>query len=295
MNKARLSRAGVVAVCLIALCCIVGVVLWFLRETKQPVDVTPIENQVTTVENANEIQTPDEDETPKIDTESLQKVVDEWVGSVPNELDVSIVITSVDGKVLAQHNPEKSYFTASLYKLFVAYEGYRALDAGELTGSETFQAGRTVSECLDAMIRESDSPCGERMWTELGKSTIDENIKLYGITATDMVGLQTTAADTAAILARIARGEGLSESSHAAYLDSMKTQPALYRRGLPSGFSEALTVYNKVGWNEQLEWHDGAIVERKDGERFILTTLTRSIGSKKIVELAQNLEAIFLY
>jgi hypothetical protein len=91
------------------------------------------------------------------------------------------------------------------------------------------------------------------------------------------------------MLARIARGEGLSEESQAAYLSSMKDQEAKYRRGLPSGF-ESLTVYNKVGWNEPVEWHDSAIVELTDGRKLIVTVMSENVGYTNISKLGTEIE-----
>lgn len=223
----------------------------------------------------------------------LQDAVNAWSNTIAASAKASVVLSDDSGALLASYNSEEQYFTASLYKLFVAYEGYRALDVGTYDGGQSYLSGKSRLECLDLMIRESNSPCGEKWWNELGKQTIQSQLKTYGIKQTDMVGLKTTATDTAKMLARIAKGEGLSKTSHTSYLDSMKTQPALYRKGLPSGFSQSVTVYNKVGWNEQVEWHDASIVELADGRTLVIAVLTSGVGSAKIAELAKNIEATF--
>jgi len=143
------------------------------------------------------------------------------------------------------------------------------------------------------MIRESDSPCAEKLWNGLGKENLTQQLEEYGILNTSMSGISTTAKDVALILGRIESGEGLSEESRNAYLDSMKTQDALYRRGLPSGFSNSVIVYNKVGWNEDKEWHDSAIIELSGGRKIIVSVLTENVGSKKIGDLASELEKVF--
>ena len=290
MRRKKTGAVVVLIVVAMALLIVSGVSWWFYKNTKPIVTTTPIE----TSEQSTEPQaTPTVPETaPTFDVVALQATIDAWTRMITS--DASVVAMDVEGNILASSNADERYFTASLYKLFVAYEGYKAVDAGQLQADENFQGTRSVSECLDLMIRESDSPCGERMWVELGKSTIDTAIKQYGINSTDMIGLQTTAKDTATMLARIARAEGLTAKSAEAYMDSMKDQPAIYRRGLPSGFSSAVTVYNKVGWNEQLEWHDGSIIERADGTRLVLAVLTKSVGSKKIAELATAIESVIV-
>jgi hypothetical protein len=70
----------------------------------------------------------------------------------------------------------------------------------------------------------------------------------------------------------------------------MKDQPAIYRRGLPSGFTVS-TVYNKVGWNAEKEWHDTAIVELVDGRKLIVTVMSENVGYSKFAELGKAIEA----
>ena len=140
------------------------------------------------------------------------------------------------------------------------------------------------------MIRDSDSPCAEKLWNELGKEELTAQLEEYGILNTSMVNITTTAEDAALILGRIERGEGLSEASRLAYLDSMKTQDELYRRGLPNGFSDSVAVYNKVGWNEQKEWHDTAIVEFADGRKLIVSVFTEEVGFSTVATLGTAIE-----
>ena len=225
---------------------------------------------------------------------ALQTAVDDWSATLGTDPKVGVVIKNTEGKTLASLNPSESFFTASLYKLFVAYEGYKEVDAKSVDPAKAYLNGHTRAECLDLMIRNSDSPCGEKLWTELGKENLTAKMKTYDINNTSLTGLSTTAEDTAIMLARIARGEGLSNESQSAYLSSMKDQDSIYRRGLPSGFSDQVTVYNKVGWNEQLEWHDASIIELKDGRKLVVAVLTSGIGTKKIIELGQSIENVIL-
>jgi beta-lactamase class A len=218
----------------------------------------------------------------------LQPTVDEWVKSTGGT--VSVHITDTSGKVLATHNADKTYFTASIYKLYVAYVGYQKVDDGTYSLDDPYLSGYTRGECLHVMIRDSNSPCGEKMWAELGKANLTEQMKSYGLKATSLTGLETTAADAAVILTNIANGNDLKPASQKAYLDSMKTQDALYRRGLPSGFKK-LTVYNKVGWNLNQEWHDTAIVETKDCQKLIVSVFTNGAGYKSIATLGAQIEA----
>jgi beta-lactamase class A len=227
----------------------------------------------------------------ELDSIELQKIVDNWVNS--NEGTASVVIADTDNYILATSNPDKSYFAASIYKLYVAYAGYQQLDNGEINPDEIYINNYTRQGCLDIMIRDSDSPCAEKLWNEIGKEDLTRQLVSLGINDTSMVAITTTAEDAALMLSLIARGEGLSEKSKNDFLASMEEQDDLYRRGLPSGFSE-LTVYNKVGWNLQKEWHDTAIVELKDGRKLIVTIMSENIGFRQISEFGKSLEEYLL-
>jgi beta-lactamase class A len=279
----------VLALLLFLLLCVVGVIFWFVmnklnKETL--VETTVIEQNSSVVQDDQ--QTDEEEKTSAFDAAALQQAVDSWVTSVPGVK--SVVVADTDDTLLAVHNKDQAYFTASLYKLYVAYAGYQQIDAGKVDPNEQYINGYTRLECLDVMIRDSYSPCAEKLWNELGKEELTTQLEGYGINNTSMSGLTTTAVDTSLILGRIVRGEGLSVESQTAYLDSMKDQDALYRRGLPSGFSDSVVVYNKVGWNELVEWHDTAIVEFQDGRKLLVSVLTEDVGFAKIAELGTVIE-----
>ena len=251
---------------------------WFATEPEQ--NVAPATQEVVQEEsNSNEPQA--------APLPNLQSTLDEWVSSAGGK--TSVFITDADGNMLASHQEAVEYFTASIYKLYVAYIGYQKIDDGTYSLKEPYLTGKTRGQCLDAMIRDSDSPCGEKMWDEFGKQAVTENMRSLGLTNTSLVTLTTSAKDASIVLQKIQTGEGLSKQSQAAFLDSMKTQDSRYRRGLPSGFSE-LTVFNKVGWNLSKEWHDAAIVRLPDGRAVTVSVFTENVGYQKIAQLGTSLE-----
>jgi len=214
-------------------------------------------------------------------------VVDQWQANQSGRK--SIVIMSVDGETIAAVRPDEQYFTASLYKIYVAYAGYQRIDNGEFSAETVYQGGRTVQECLDLMIRESDSPCAEAMWNDIGKQTITDQMQALGLNSTDLTSLVTTANDTAAMTAIIARSSGLSQSSQQLFLTSMKNQ--IYRDALNRGFSEDVIVYNKIGFSGDEEYHDVALVDFGAGRQLAVAVLSSGVGSAAIAELATSLES----
>jgi beta-lactamase class A len=231
----------------------------------------------------NEPKEPKQESLPNI-----QADVEKWVKN--HNGTYSIKITDLSGETLAEVNATRQYFTASIYKLYVAFVGYQKIDDKTYGLNDPYLSGYTRGECLDAMIRDSYSPCGEKMWAELGKENLTKILKNYGLKNTSMVALSTTANDVAIILQNIANQKDLSRKSADALLDSMKTQDALYRRGLPSGFSEKSVVFNKVGWNLDQEWHDTAIVKLSNNQQAIVSVLTTGAGYQNIANLGELIE-----
>lgn len=226
---------------------------------------------------------------PKLPVVDLQPTINAWENKQSGSASV-VVIDLANNKTTASLNPDKTYFAASIYKLFVAYIGYQKVADGTYKMDDTYLSGYSRGKCLDEMIRSSYSPCGEKMWAELGKEALTAKLKTYGLKNTNMTSLQTSAADTAIILQKLYDKRDLTQEHTELFLDSLKNQPAKFRVGLPSGFSQS-SVYNKVGWNEQLEWHDTAIVTLPNGRSYVVSVLTRSVGRAQIVELAKAIEA----
>ena len=228
--------------------------------------------------------------TAVFDAVELQGVIDSWVDSVSGA--ASVAVLDENGVLLASVDKDRQYFAASIYKLYVAYYGYQEIDQGRADRGEEYVGGQTRGECLDLMIRESDSPCAEKMWVELGKNHVTSELQSIGASNTDMTALSTTAYDAALVMARISRSEGLSDVSQAAFLASARDQ--VYRDALNSGFSEAMTIYNKIGFRDFDEYHDVAIVELADGRQFILAVLTDGVGARNIADLGAQIEGIIL-
>ena len=82
--------------------------------------------------------------------------------------------------------------------------------------------------------------------------------------------------------------------------DSFLNQPVTaynWRQGLPSGFSEAVKVYNKVGWDRgsnSYAWaiyDDAAILNFVDyGRSFIVVVMTNGVSPQAIRDLGTQIE-----
>ena len=215
----------------------------------------------------------------------------------------SLLIFDVErDELVTSLNSQETYNTASLYKLFVVYEGYKKIESGSWNASDPLgTTGYSVLECLDLAIRESHSPCAEALWDKIGRAELEKTIESnYHAPNTDISHLLSTPEDILAVMKLFYYHPDIVSSELVTKLkDSFLNQPATsydWRQGLPSGFSKA-NVFNKVGWEyneENKTWnvyHDAAIIEfPEDNRHFIVVVMTRNVPFSKITELGTGIE-----
>lgn len=218
-----------------------------------------------------------------VDAAKLQEVVTTWAKKYNGH--VSVTIQTSDGKTLASSDQQRQYFTASIYKLYVAYLASQDIDAGIHATSEIFLNTYTRADCLTRMIQFSDSPCAEKMMAELGKQNMQNRLNALGLTDTSMARLQTSTKDASLVTGLINKGTGLSQASANRLRTAMLQQQ--YRDALPKGFS-GFEVGDKVGFYE-VGYHDTAFVKAPNSDSYIVTIFTDAVRSSTITELSQKL------
>ena len=245
-----------------------------------------------------------EEPTPEILKINFQPIVDEWVNSVGGNRSVIVYDLDLD-EMVGVYNPDESYNTASLYKLFVVYEGYRRIENGVwATDENAGVTGRSILECLDLAIRESYSPCAETLWSIIGHAQLDQIVKNdFNITNSNISNLLSNASDILKIMKIFYLHSDITNEVLVSRMkDSFLNQPATtynWRQGLPSGFSVA-NVYDKVGWdyNSNGYWniyHDAAIVEFPEQNRhFIIVVMTNRVAFQDIRSFGTMFENEFL-
>ncbi len=219
----------------------------------------------------------------------------------------SILIYDLDrDEVANSYNLEEDYNTASLYKLFVVYEGYRRLESGEWDKDEVLISGYTILECFDLSIRESNSTCAEALWAKIGHENLDEIVENdFNITNSSISALISNVTDIYKIMRLFYDHEDITDETLVATMkDSFLNQPITngynWRQGLPSGFSASVNVYNKVGWEYNSAgrywniYHDAAIVEFPEENRhFIVVVMTNKVDYSIISAFGTNIEKTF--
>lgn len=258
------------------------------------------EEDNTPISEPEVIEEVEEEKPEKID---FQPVVDKWAKSVSGNRSVIIYDLDLD-ELVGVYNPDESYGTASLYKLFVVYEGYKRLESGEWQADAPVgYTKHSVLECLDLAIRESYSPCAEALWAMIGRDKMDKIVKDdFKIMDTSISDLSSNPNDILKMMQIFYHHDDITDEK---LIDTMKdsflNQPKTeydWRQGLPKGFTRA-NVYNKVGWdyNPSGYWniyHDAAIVEFPEQNRhFIVVVMTNHVDFKDIRELGTMIEDEF--
>lgn len=273
---------------------------------------------VTQLINANKTETstevtpeptpePEPEKAPEIKEVDFQPVVDAWVKTVGGNKSILIYDLNLN-KAVGSYNVDEDYNTASLYKLFVVYEGYKRVENGTWDGNaRAGSTGKTILKCLDLAVRESHSPCAESLWNMIGHAELDAIIKNeWAITNSDISHLTSNVGDIMKILKRFYEHPDFNNQALLDTMwDSFLNQPDTtyeWRQGLPRGFTKA-SVYNKVGWDYNANgkywniYHDAAIVKfpMEDGttRNFLVVVMSNKIDFKDIRRFGTELESGF--
>jgi len=178
------------------------------------------------------------------DSQQLKKLL----ASMVKETDAPVYISVRDLKTgaMADNGGSTSITSASLYKLFVANQIYRQVDAGKLSLSKVLPRGKTIAQCLEPMIVVSDNACGAQLGDLLGWGKQDVDLHNQGYNGTSLDDLpHTSSNDVALLLARLYAGKLLNEKNNAAFLGLLKDQEINNR--LPQGTPNGTVIAHKTG------------------------------------------------
>ncbi len=227
---------------------------------------------------------------PKFEKIDLQPTVDAWVAQQSGTY--GIVVYDVANKAtIASHQPDTSYFAASIYKLYVAYLALLDFQTGAQNPDEILLAGQTKKECVYKMIHSSDSPCAEILLSEMGHAAVSERLKTeFNLAQTSFPAFTTSAQDAMRILVRLQAKDDLSAANTEFLLEAMRTQ--IYRTGLIAGMAQS-QVADKIGFNTPENWHDTAIVTLPNDRVYIVSILGGDgVGSAQIADFGRTIEAV---
>ena len=197
---------------------------------------------------------------------ALQAVVDEFVES--ETVPFSVVVVELSTGARAEHLADRQLRSASLYKLFVARELLRRIDAGTLGRDQPAGdgQGRTIGECVHDMIVVSDNACGAAGLGIVGRGALDRRLHNDGFTSTSLASPQLTSADDVTRFFVQARDD---ESERELY-DLLEAQQVNDR--LPKGLPPGTPIAHKTG-DVRHYAHDAGVITTPQGD-FVLTVLS---------------------
>lgn len=315
-NRRRIINL-IVAIIAIAICVIVIIISFTIRdrvknEIAESTEEKPSAPPVVEEEKPSRPTLPDINEITEAKFIDLQPTVDRWIKNYAYRKNVGIMIYDLNNsRTAAAYHENEVFNVASIYKLLFAYDGYRQIALGAENPTDVIvknsdKGELNLSECLDLIIRESYNGCADIMREDTYRSSrVNSLIRNLEMTNTTNFGLQSTAADITKLLRTYWRHSELPQSLWDKIKDSMLNQPPStttdhptydWRQGLPSGFSDTVDVYNKVGW----EWNgklweiyaDAAIVDFVDlKHKYTMVILTSGFNdANAISQLGQMLE-----
>jgi len=214
----------------------------------------------------------------------LQALLNDLVSTKGN---YGISVRLLDGTIISSRG-DTIYHPASTYKLYVAYSLLKRIESHEMDWNATSTGGKSVSQCFDLMIVNSDNTCAEWFGNTIGWNTITSEVRALGLNATD-VGLGTktsTANDETKFLVQLQNCSFLQQAECDRLIGDMKRQ--VYRSGIPAGVSA--TVADKVGFLDGL-LHDSAIIYGPN-KTYALTILTNGSTWGSIADAAKQIHAL---
>ena len=126
-----------------------------------------------------------EEELPIIDKQALLNVLQDFdQRSIEDSL--SVIIYDLEDQIeLASLNERKTYFSASLYKLYLSFLAYEDIDKNLIDGEEELidhddYGALDLNTCLYLMVQLSDSFCGEGFLAIYDYQTSQARLKEWG-------------------------------------------------------------------------------------------------------------------
>lgn len=196
----------------------------------------------------------------------LQAVVDDF--ATAQSVPFSVVVLDLATGAGAQRLSDRRLPSASLYKLFVARELLRRIDAGELSGDRAAGDGngRTVDQCVHDMIVVSDNDCGVAGLQLVGRGALDPRLHADGFTATSLAAPQQTSADDVTRLLLEVR----DDTAHPRLYELLQEQEVNDR--LPQGLPPGTPIAHKTG-DVRHYAHDAGVITTPSGD-VLLVVLT---------------------
>lgn len=199
-----------------------------------------------------------------------------------------ITVTELGGMGRAASvNGNRSYVTASTFKLFVAYFVLKDLESGKLKWDDVITGGLNVRQCFEEMIVRSANRCAIAYISRYGGANIVGKMNELGFKSVKRdTTWWATPNDMALYLKKLERGELLQGESKDFLIGLLKRQ--VWRYGIPTGI-RGVPIADKVGFLDDYI-HDLAIIYTPRGT-YILAIMTKGGSYGGMADVARRVES----
>ncbi|HSX44383.1 MAG TPA: serine hydrolase [Candidatus Saccharimonadales bacterium] len=263
-----------------------------LSKTRQSAAINTTAVPVPAATQPNQIE-PQQDTTQGLTTSdylTLQQQIKDW-SAHQKKGQWSIVVQDLNNNAnRAVVNPDVTYNSASLYKLFLTIPLAQKVTFDKWATTKTLaNSSKTYGECVTAMISISDNPCGEAVGDSMGWAQTDKVIHSKGFNETSVVNVNTTSSahDVASYMEQLAHGTLFDQPTTAFIKNALANQK--FRTGIPAGCQDC-TVLNKTG-NLDSVWHDAAIVTHGQSQ-YVLVVMSNRGTPAQIASLSKLVAGI---
>lgn len=220
---------------------------------------------------------------------SLRRVVDESIGE--ERAHFAVVVKRLDDGSGVAVDPGRTFYPASLFKLWVMLEAFKQREAGLIDFDERYVVASyyeslrlndgeltpcsavSVSDMLYAMITYSDNVAANMLYDRLGYSNVNDTLRQLGLGYSGLLtggDLQTTAGGMATIFEAIGHGEAISTAASSEMVSLLEAQAINDR--IPALLPPGTRVAHKTGnWDNVT--HDVGIVYSPNAD-YVMVVLT---------------------
>lgn len=218
--------------------------------------------------------------------EILKSVLQDKIDTFSSDQKWSVYVYDLNTERTVSINTEEVFASASLYKLFLleALEKKLPFDQWQWT----WVGNSSILDCVDTMLKDTDNPCAQELGGYVGWDKIDKlnSESGYKDTRLEGNGRETTAANTGELLAKMKRGETLSDNARRFVFDSLYQQTI--KKGMAKACEDCRTA-NKLGELSEVA-HDAGIVTHGSHD-YVLVIMSEGGTFKQIEEITKLVEA----
>lgn len=249
-------------------------------QNRKPVAV----NQIVAAEpNNNESTLPEI----KQEDEALKALIKEKLDSFPKDQKWSVFLYDLSEGGVVNINSDQIYSSASLYKLFLL-EGLESKLPFDKWAKTRLPDRITVKDCVEAMLKTSDSACAENLGDYVGWDSIDETNAKSGFAnskVSSSQGRKTNASEAGELLIRMKKGQVLSDKARRFVFD------ALYQQSNTKGITlgcNGCRVADKLGEAGGIAHNAGVVTH--GSHSYVLVVMSENGSFEQISEITKLVE-----